>query len=264
MPAEPGWVALFCLQLGLGAHLLLTCVPLDSLGAGFLRFMCLVDGVATGLGWWLLPQRRAGALGLAALAALVLILLDAAGSGWRGYRAARRARVPLLAAGLATLVLGALRVAGAARLDGAASAALVSAHLAAALLLGCVVLDLILGHWYLVVPELSIEPFRRITRLLLGALLLRAALVAATIMLFGRGLGRGYDSLDFWVQSGIFWVMAAGCGLLVPLALSGFLLKTVELRSTQAATGIVYVVVFFVLMGELTFRHLAAATGLPL
>jgi hypothetical protein len=263
MDRAPGLLSLFSLQLGIGSQLLLTVLPLGGLGGGFLRFMSLLDGIAIALGWWLLPARWGSPMGYAVFAALILVAIDAMAAGQQPYRESKLTRLPQLGCGLGALGLGAELVANAHGLGPMPTAAVLLAHLAGAFLLGSVLLDLILGHWYLVVPGLSIRPFMLLSRLLLGALVARAGVVSAALALYGGGFS-GFDTLEFWVGRGIFWVMAAGCGLAVPLALSGFLLRTVELRSTQAATGIVYIIVFFVLMGELAFRYLAASTGLPL
>src|SRR6185503_625449 len=91
---------------------------------------------------------------------------------------------------------------------------------------------MILGHFYLVVLDLPITALRRLTVLLVVGLVLRAAVVA--------------------------W------GLAGPLSLVWFIWKTVEIRSTQSATGILYVQLFLVMSGELLAKYLRVAAGLPL
>jgi len=56
-----------------------------------------------------------------------------------------------------------------------------------------------------------------------------------------------------WSPDGIFVWMRFLFGIVGPASLMGFIWKTVEIRSTQSATGILYVQLFLVLSGEL--RH---------
>jgi hypothetical protein len=53
-------------------------------------------------------------------------------------------------------------------------------------------------------------------------------------------------------------------GIVGPFSLTYFIWKTVEIRSTQSATGILYVQLFLVLAGELLAKYLRVAAGLPL
>jgi hypothetical protein len=48
-----------------------------------------------------------------------------------------------------------------------------------------------------------------------------------------------------------------------PLALSYFIWRTAEMKSNQAATGLLYVALLFVLIGELLSSYLTVATGFP-
>jgi hypothetical protein len=53
-------------------------------------------------------------------------------------------------------------------------------------------------------------------------------------------------------------------GIAGPCSLLWFIWKTVEIRSTQSATGILYVQLFLVLAGELLAKYLRVAAQLPL
>src|SRR5206468_11984673 len=50
---------------------------------------------------------------------------------------------------------------------------LVINHLAATALLGSVMLTMVFGHWYLVIPRLSIDPLKRLTQVLIASLAVR-------------------------------------------------------------------------------------------
>lgn len=126
--------------------------------------------------------------------------------------------------------------------------------LASTALLGSVNLAMILGHWYLVVRGMPIEPLKRLTIATLVAAIAKIALVAIVITVA-------------WpppVLEDIFFWMRAGWGLLGPLALYPMVWGTVKIRSTMAATGILYVDVVAVVIGEVLGGWLSALSRLPL
>jgi len=125
---------------------------------------------------------------------------------------------------------------------------------------------MILGHWYLVVIDLPIAALRRLTMLLIIGLVARSATVA--MALFGPVRGALDDAqmiaMGLWSPDGIFIWMRLLFGLAGPFALIWFIWKTVEIRSTQSATGILYVQLFLVMSGELLAKYLRVAAALPL
>jgi len=192
-----------------------------------------------------------------AAAALVFSVIynRAAHFGWR------RLEVPCLAASLLTgffsVVLGS--PAGH-RLSVAAT------DLSSILLLGAAAGAMILGHFYLVVIDLPIQALRRLTVLLVVALVLRALVVG--VLLLGP-MAAGLDdarqvALGLWSPDGVFVWMRVLFGIAGPFSLIWFIWKTVEIRSTQSATGILYVQLFLVMSGELLAKYLRVAAGLPL
>ena len=56
-------------------------------------------------------------------------------------------------------------------------------HFAATALLGSVLLTMVFGHWYLVIPKLSIDHLMKLTKVLMGAILLRMVTVVVTFAL---------------------------------------------------------------------------------
>ena len=135
-----------------------------------------------------------------------------------------------------------------------------------ALLLGAATGAMILGHYYLVVIDLPITALRRLTLLLVVALALRTVVV--TMALFtARGAGlqeAGLVLRGLFSPDGVFVWMRLLFGVAGPLSLVYFIWKTVDIRSTQSATGILYVQLFLVLAGELLAKHLRVFSGLPL
>ena len=56
-------------------------------------------------------------------------------------------------------------------------------HFAATALLGSVLLTMVFGHWYLVIPKLSIAHLMKLTKVLMAAILLRMVSVVVTLAL---------------------------------------------------------------------------------
>ena len=141
----------------------------------------------------------------------------------------------------------------------------VLSSLSAAILLGAVAVTMILGHWYLVDTSLSIAPLR--DGALWVSLAVAARFVAVAAALFFGGweilrIGRAADII--FSTNGLFFLFRSLMGLGAPLLLAGLIWQTVKIRSTQSATGLLYVLLILVLFGELISSFLRVATGHPL
>ncbi|MDQ6800068.1 MAG: hypothetical protein M3041_04445 [Acidobacteriota bacterium] len=123
-------------------------------------------------------------------------------------------------------------------------------------LLGTVNLAMLLGHWYLVVRGMSIDPLKRLTIATLAGVLLRTIVVASALVIPGMWTAVA-------IRQGIFFWMRAGWGLVGPLALYPMVWGTVKIRSTMAATGILYVDVVAVVIGEVLGGWLSAIAHVP-
>ncbi|HEX8172285.1 MAG TPA: hypothetical protein VF824_17245 [Thermoanaerobaculia bacterium] len=130
----------------------------------------------------------------------------------------------------------------------------IAGALASLALLGSVNLAMLLGHWYLVVRGMSIDPLKRLTIATLVTAIVRIAVVAIAIVVARPE--RALTDIFFW--------MRAGWGLLGPLALYPLVWGTVKIRSTMAATGILYVDVVAVIIGEVLAGWLSALAHVPL
>jgi hypothetical protein len=133
------------------------------------------------------------------------------------------------------------------------------------LLLGTSNFAMILGHYYLVVPKLSEEPL--IYCLYIFWIVLFFKLMASLTVIFttaapyleeGTQLGDGYTFNWLFISMRYLW------GYIAPLILSLFTFKLCKLRSLQSATGVLYIVEFFVIVGELVSIYLMAKHGLAL
>ena len=256
---------LFLLHLALGLLATLPLVP-HRAGARFFKLCASMAAVMTTCALWLALRRfgldaAAGAPGaerypaVAWTAGAFLVLTVLYNRAWHfGWS---RATGPLLGAALAAGL--------AASLAAAPGPLALAADLTSVLLLGAATSAMVLGHFYLVVLDLPITALRRLTVLLIAALGLRT--VAVAVALVGP-VHAGYEEArlvasGLWSADGIFVWMRLLFGLAGPLSLVWFIWKTVEIRSTQSATGILYVQLFLVLAGELLAKYLRVAAGVP-
>lgn len=131
-------------------------------------------------------------------------------------------------------------------------------------LLGISNFAMILGHYYLVVPKLTEEPliyclfiFWIVIFLKMVSSLSVLTSVGAPFLQEGTTLGDGY--MYNWLFVSMRWLW----GYVAPLILSFFTFRLCKLRSIQSATGVLYIVEFFVIVGELISVYLMTKHGLP-
>jgi hypothetical protein len=247
-----GGLGLFFLEGAAGTALLLLCFPVRTLGKGFFS---LHAAIALAFVVFALLVRPAGLpLAAAFLSAGCLALYALAAHAGRPGPA-----LPLLAAGGGAAAYALVRVALVAP-RGEGDAWVLAGAALGGLFFGAVLLVMNLGHWYLVSRSL---PFRLLAR---GALLF-AVLAAARTLLLGAAMllhaGDGLSALLSLERDALFFLFRVAWGILGPLALSWFIWKTADMKSNQAATGLLYVALVFVLIGELLSSYLTVATGFP-
>src|SRR5262245_34961614 len=171
---------LFLTQAAIGSVLALLLVPPRAAGRKFFRYAVaqsaalLVLGLALSAG-----VATAGRIPLALLGAAAAILCCSAGLFHLGrlepgFLCMALALVP----GLSGLTLEAASFVPASDTSPASHLRYPSDALTAGLLLGSVLIAMILGHYYLNVPGLSIDHLKRLSLLVLGASLARLSLVA--------------------------------------------------------------------------------------
>ncbi len=152
-------------------------------------------------------------------------------------------------------------------LPGIGPAWLAAGLLLGALLFGAVVWAMNLGHWYLVSTSLPFGLLVRATEAFALLVLLRATFAAVALGLVARGsAGEGGEALAGLLdpmRDGFFFWSRVTWGLLAPLLLAPFVVKTARMKSNQAATGLLYVGLVFVLVGELLAAYLTRRSGLP-
>lgn len=124
-----------------------------------------------------------------------------------------------------------------------------------AAVLGASVTGMLLGHWYLTAPSMSITPLHKLT-LVLG--------VSLGVRLLLSGLGWWWSSEVLvgsllWTWFALRWL----AGILAPLVLCGMTLRILRYRNTQAATGVLFAIVILAFIGELSAALLQSELGRP-
>jgi hypothetical protein len=247
-------LALFCLRLACGmlACLLLLAPAqvnprffrthfLTALGLTVLAAVGLRD--TADLWLWLV---LAAAFALSFLGSVVWLL-----EGAPGGRALIYLTVPALTA--------ALVLAGQER-GGAAPGWLLADDLTSAALLGAATTAMLMGHSYLIAPAMSLTPLMRLLGALAVSTLLRMGLAGAALWSWTGALASASLETETLLWLPVRWLI----GFVGPLGLGWMAWETARIRSTQSATGILYVVVILCFLGELTSQLLLNKTGVVL
>jgi hypothetical protein len=125
------------------------------------------------------------------------------------------------------------------------------------LVLGVSMAAMLLGHWYLNAPGMSLAPLRRLVACMTAALLARAVLAGVGLTLDMRT--ETFD-LSQWLFVAMRWLMGVAGGLVVAFMAR----QTLKIPNTQSATGILYVGVVLTFVGELTAQLLSRGKPFPL
>jgi hypothetical protein len=116
--------------------------------------------------------------------------------------------------------------------------------------MGATLTTMLLGHHYLTAPTMTIKPLQRAVSVI-GSALGGRCLLAGLGVWFSTTLTAGVTPAALTPDSQILLAGRWGMGF-VGAALALYLTgKTVRIRSTQAATGMLYVTTIFVFFGEL-------------
>ena len=244
-------LALFLIDLAAGLYLFLPLVGRRNAGVKFYRMIFLIGG-ALAIGA-VIAHLMAGRRDLAMADAVVVLLTILVYLVLRyPKRLIYRASAVLL--GIAYVVAAIAAYHAAVRAPHIVWS--IAGALSSVALLGSVNLAMILGHWYLVVRGMAIDPLKRLTIATLVASIGKVLLVTGVVTLLFGWPPPAIKDIFFW--------MRAGWGLLGPLALFPLVWGTVKLRSTMAATGILYVDVVAVIIGEVLGAWLSTRAHLPL
>jgi hypothetical protein len=236
----------FSIRLAFGLAISVLLVPLQAVPLPFFRTQAHVILGLLVLG--ALDQARAGgpngSLGLVVSAAISGYLSSVAwGLGLRRF-------------GLATAAVCALATAGwilalRAPHDAGLWAANAASRLSSGFVLGATLTAMLLGHYYLTAPSMTIDPLKRATAMIACGLGARCLLAAVGLYI---ALAGHVTSDIAPIDNNAVTLLAVRWGMgFVAAGISTYLAwKTAQIRSTQSATGILYITMIFVLFGELT------------
>jgi protein NrfD len=142
----------------------------------------------------------------------------------------------------------------------------VLSFLSSAALLGGACTAMILGHWYLIIPSMQVSHLQSIVKVHIISMVVRVVVVGAAVFLaiatWQPGLGPSFRNYVL-SAGGIFFWQRVLFGLAGPALLSYLTWETAKIRSTQSATGILYVDFFTVVVGEVLAKYLLLATRVP-
>ena len=112
------------------------------------------------------------------------------------------------------------------------------------LLLGTTMAAMLLGHWYLTAPTISVTPLSELNWNLGIAAVLRLILSAVALGIYAERLG----GTSVWIWLSLRWL----AGIVGPLVVCLMVWRILKYRNTQAATGVLFVGVVLTFIGETT------------
>ena len=268
--AESLMVALFVLKLVAGITLMWLLMPRKDVTDGFFRIQMLV---ALGLSVLLvlmldvssltgngisaasefeLQQARATIQILKGMQLAVAVIAYAGHIFWKlGRRGPGRITIFLLAG----LCIGSLVLHSWHMASGVPAWLQVVSDLSSAAVLGATITGMLLGHWYLTTPTMSIQPLTWFAK---------ALFVAALVRLFASGFVLAHFGWTATDTTYTLWLsMRLIGGIAVPLATSLMVVRILRYRNTQSATGVLFAGLILVFMGEMTAALLERALRIP-
>jgi hypothetical protein len=129
-----------------------------------------------------------------------------------------------------------------------------------AAILGAAMTAMLVGHSYLIAPGLALTPLMRMLAVFFVTIGARACVVT-TALAFWFYTAEGHTlttEAQLWLP--VRWSV----GLVAPFVFGWMAFSAAKIRSTQSATGILYVAVVCTILGELVSMILMRQTGLPL
>jgi hypothetical protein len=123
--------------------------------------------------------------------------------------------------------------------------------------------SMVLGHWYLVSPKLPGKPLQELTFLLLVFIALQFVIVVLNASIPVRDAPDSSAVLAGSLGSNPAFWLRVGVGLVFPLALAYMAWQSSREHAMMSATGLLYILVGAVFVGELLGRGILFVTGAP-
>jgi len=258
-------------QLGVGMMLGLLFISPRSIGNSFFKFASLTAAILLGvvLGFnFLFPSLvRANQVPVMfLLISAVLMVVYNRVVDVNKFSAALVLLIAAVVTGLISIVTDSFAFTRLMALGGWENWLLLINHLAATALLGSVMLTMVFGHWYLVIPKLSIDHLARLTKVLMATIVLRilTMLISLVVLQAEQSLPLTAIMRELMVGQALFFWPRILFGVLVPVVLALMIRSTVKVRHTQAATGLLYLAVVALLFGEFFSKFLLFEVNIAL
>ncbi len=126
---------------------------------------------------------------------------------------------------------------------------------ASAAVLGATLTGMLLGHWYLTTPTMSIGPLSWFTKALAIAAVGRLLMTTLALVRFGFA---SHDLVHL-----LWLIVRIVGGILVPFATAVVVARILKYRNTQSATGVLFAALILVFMGEMTAALLERDLRIP-
>lgn len=265
-------------ELAWGGLFALAIPPFFKVERGFYKSSAsvyLAASITTAVGIGLLALRGAGSTGPGAASlwtASALWTLSSAALAvylytlWTEHGLLRaRAYALSLGLGLVALIANAMLLMPSG-FGAAAGVAYGLTAITSALVLGLVSCAMLFGHWYLIDLEMPVDYLRTFIRLL--AIVLVADLIALGLAIglsaiLGSAVARVAVSELFSAHLGLLAVRLL-LGPIATIVLVWMCWQTLKIPQTMAATGLLYIAVMSVLVGEMLGRFILFRTAIPL
>lgn len=134
-----------------------------------------------------------------------------------------------------------------------------------AFLLGSVTVGMLVGHWYLIDAGQSLDPFIRIYNFFVTALIVQSVFLwLSPLAIYFLGTTQSAIGLErLWLSHSTLLLTRVIVGQIAPLVLSWMIWRTLLIPHTMAATGLFYIALLGVFVGEMLGRQILALTFLP-
>lgn len=268
-------LTLFLTEAALGSVIAMSAVPVRAAGRLFFRFGAAQSATLILLGLGAGTLTGAGSNASRSLLAAGALLLIVASGLFHVQRT--RPGLAVFLGAVPPALLGCLLDAWAvapADTAGARFAWGIDA-LSAALVTGSVLMAMILGHFYLNIPGLSSRYLQRLSLFVLAAIAARACVLTVNLIAQRASIGPLLALLldtggaAAWNAGGdpfvlVLVLIQIAFGIAVPTAFAIMAWRSACIEATQSATGILYVALIMVIMGELAGRYLVTLARLPI
>jgi hypothetical protein len=241
-------LAVFALRLAAGMMGCLLLLPATVINPRFFRTHFLTALALAGLSLACVRDSAEWPLLTCLGAALALAFVGSMVWGLEGAPGGRTFIVMTTLALAGSLILLSPRLAGGEDQPAASRGLYLLGDATSAALLGSAVTAMLLGHSYLIAPTMSLKPLMRLLVALVLAILCRLAVDGYAFACWTATPPSVSLNSDTTLWLLLRWLV----GFAAPLGLDWMAWQSARIRSTQSATGILYVAVIFCVLGETT------------